>query len=210
MHVFSAPKAWSLLLALLFAPCCWFIILLFLSFWNTGGHSLNVLLFNFPRFKPKEKLRKRAFIKKKSFSLFRWALFCWAACEKRRKTSTRVGRDRWSLLDTFHRFYGVVSPTKSGFPKRSHWEELDLVLFVLRLVLTRLSASSALHSRTPMSSCASVRFPKMCFLQFFCRMVGKKILGGLKLGIFRVFVVWMQFWVQSPQKIMKNLLLLSL
>ena len=41
-------------------------------------------------------------------------------------------------------------------------------------------------------------------------MVGKKILGGLKLGIFRVFVVWMQFWVQSPQKIMKNLLLLSL
>ena len=61
-----------------------------------------------------------------------------------------------------------------------------------------------------MSSCASVRFPKMCFLQFFCRMVGKKILGGLKLGIFRVFVVWMQFWVQSPQKIMKNLLLLSL
>ena len=27
MHVFSAAKAWSLLLALLFAPCCWFIIL---------------------------------------------------------------------------------------------------------------------------------------------------------------------------------------
>ena len=208
MHVFSAPKAWSLLLALLFAPCCWFIILLFLSFWNTGGHSLNVLRFNFREFKPKEKMRKRA-LQKKIFFSFLLGSFPLGCPETRRKTSTRVGRERWSLLDTFHRFYRVVSPTKSA-PKRSHWEELDLVLFVLRLVLTRLSASSALHSRTPMSSCASVRFPKMCFLQFFCRMVGKKILGGLKLGIFRVFVVWMQFWVQSPQKIMKNLLLLSL
>ena len=68
MHVFSAPKAWSLLLALLFAPCCWFIILLFLSFWNTGGHSLNVLRFNFREFKPKEKMRKRALQKKIFFS----------------------------------------------------------------------------------------------------------------------------------------------
>ena len=140
MHVFSAPKAWSLLLALFFAPCCWFIILLFLSFWNTGGHSLNVLLFNFRFKREREREKKwgeRAL--KKNFILFLFLPMCsstwflWfflsldlstaplVTREKRGKNSTRVWRDGRSLSLI------RVQPTKST-PKRSHWEEIDLVL----------------------------------------------------------------------------------
>ena len=85
--------------------------------------------------------------------------------EKRGKNSTRVWRDGRSLsLIRVQPLFSLVSPTKST-PKRSHWEEIDLVLDGTNEESSLTRASSALHSRTPIRSCESARFPSvLCFV----------------------------------------------
>ena len=168
MHVFSAPKPWSLL----FAPCCcccccWFIILLFLSCWSIGGHSLNVLLSDF-RFEWREKRKNEetSFYKIVFFSFLpvcasRDFLSLVDPVREEKKFDTYVWRrDGLPLIRVPPGFLDAFLQQRV-LQQRSFWEELNLVLDSTNEESSLTRASSALHSRTPIRSCESTRFPSL-------------------------------------------------